>query len=171
MRNYKEKCGSESSWTLAECLPRKSRFALTLLIVAVRPFVDWNYKVRSCQVSIPGILQNFLNVINGGAGGRVSGLRLTPNPTLIGRFAQSSIARTAEQLGFRSSRDTYLTTWVNSGKSGREQALRPMAIRQARLEPLASSVFGRERMFNGWAAASGEKRIDFSEESPGSVTY
>ena len=37
-----------------------------------------------------------------------------------------------------------------------------MAIRQARLEPLALSVSGRERMFNGWAAASGEKRIDFS---------
>jgi len=36
-----------------------------------------------------------------------------------------------------------------------------MAIRQARLEPLALSVSGRERMFNGWAAASGEKRIDF----------
>jgi hypothetical protein len=37
-----------------------------------------------------------------------------------------------------------------------------MAIRQARLEPLALSVSGRERMFNGWAAASGEKRINFS---------
>jgi hypothetical protein len=37
-----------------------------------------------------------------------------------------------------------------------------MAIRQARLELLALSVSGRERMFNGWAAASGEKRIDFS---------
>jgi len=39
--------------------------------------------------------------------------------------------------------------------------LRLMAIRQARLEPLALSVFGRERMVNGWAAAGGEKRIDF----------
>ena len=37
-----------------------------------------------------------------------------------------------------------------------------MAILQARLEPLALSVSGRERMFNGWAAASGEKWIDFS---------
>ena len=37
-----------------------------------------------------------------------------------------------------------------------------MAIRQARLEPLALSVSGRERMFNGGAAASGENRIDFS---------
>ena len=57
----------------------------------------------------------------------------------------------------------YLTAWANSGKSGRasrEQALRRMAIRQARLEPLALSVSGRERMFNGWAAASEEKRID-----------
>ncbi len=35
-----------------------------------------------------------------------------------------------------------------------------MAIRQARLEPLASSASGHERMVNGWAAASGEKRID-----------
>ena len=40
--------------------------------------------------------------------------------------------------------------------------MRLMAIRQARLEPLALSVSGRERMVNGWAAASGEKRIDFS---------
>jgi phosphohistidine phosphatase SixA len=59
----------------------------------------------------------------------------------------------------------YLSAWANSGKSGRasrEQALRLMAIRQARLEPLALSVSGRKRMFNGWAAASGEKRIDFS---------
>ena len=39
-----------------------------------------------------------------------------------------------------------------------------MAIRQARLEPLALSVSGRERMFNGWAAASGENRMDFSAE-------
>ena len=39
-----------------------------------------------------------------------------------------------------------------------------MAIWQARLEPLALSTSGRERMFNGWAVASGEKRIDFSEE-------
>jgi len=36
-----------------------------------------------------------------------------------------------------------------------------MAIRQARLEPLALSASGHERMVNGWAAASGEKRIDF----------
>jgi hypothetical protein len=44
----------------------------------------------------------------------------------------------------------------------RAQALRLTAIRQARLEPLALSASGHERMFNGWAAASGEKRIDFS---------
>ena len=56
----------------------------------------------------------------------------------------------------------YLTAWANSGKSGRELALRLMATRQARLEALALSASGRERMFNGWAAASRERRIDFS---------
>ena len=40
--------------------------------------------------------------------------------------------------------------------------MRLMAIRQAHLEPLALSVSGGERMLNGWAATSGEKRIDFS---------
>ena len=58
----------------------------------------------------------------------------------------------------------YLTAGANSGKSGRarrEEALRLIAIRQARLEPLALSASGHERMVNGWAAASGEKRIDF----------
>ena len=39
-----------------------------------------------------------------------------------------------------------------------------MAIRPARLEPLGLSAYGRERMVNGRAAASGEKRIDLSEE-------
>ena len=37
-----------------------------------------------------------------------------------------------------------------------------MAIRQARLEPLALSASGHERMVNGRAAASGEKKIDLS---------
>jgi hypothetical protein len=32
-----------------------------------------------------------------------------------------------------------------------------MAIRQARLEPLALSASGHERMVNGWAATSGEE--------------
>ena len=41
-------------------------------------------------------------------------------------------------------RTPYLTAWANSGKSGRERALRLMAIRQARLGPLASSASGRE---------------------------
>ena len=36
-----------------------------------------------------------------------------------------------------------------------------MAIRQARLDPLALSVSGRERMFKG-PTASKEQRIDFS---------
>ena len=40
--------------------------------------------------------------------------------------------------------------------------MRLMAIRQARLEPLALSASGHERRFNGWAAASGEKRFNFS---------
>src|SRR5208337_2916013 len=67
----------------------------------------------------------------------------------------------------------YLTAWANSGKSGRanrEQALRHMASRQARLEPLALSASGHERMVNGRAAASGgENGLDFPRESPGSV--
>jgi len=37
-----------------------------------------------------------------------------------------------------------------------------MAIRQAGLEPLALSASGRERTVYGRAAASEEKRIDFS---------
>jgi hypothetical protein len=37
-----------------------------------------------------------------------------------------------------------------------------MAIRPARLEPLALSASGHERMVNGRAAASGEKSIGFS---------
>ncbi len=51
---------------------------------------------------------------------------------------------------------------VKSPTPGWHQALRLMAIRQARLEPLALSVSGRERMVDGRATASGEKRIDFS---------
>jgi hypothetical protein len=39
-----------------------------------------------------------------------------------------------------------------------------MGIRPARLESLALSASGHERMINGRAAASGEKRIDLSEE-------
>jgi hypothetical protein len=35
--------------------------------------------------------------------------------------------------------------------------LRLLPTEQARLEPLALSVSGRERMFNGWAAASGQE--------------
>ena len=36
-----------------------------------------------------------------------------------------------------------------------------MAIRQARLEPLALSASSHERIVNGWSAASGEESIDF----------
>ena len=38
-----------------------------------------------------------------------------------------------------------------------------MVIRQARLEPLALSVSGHERMVNGWAAVSGEEKFDSPE--------
>ncbi len=44
--------------------------------------------------------------------------------------------------------------------AGQRQALRLMAIRQARLEPLALSASCHGRMVNGCAAASGEERID-----------
>ena len=54
----------------------------------------------------------------------------------------------------------YLTAWSNSGKSGRERALRLMAIRQARLEPLAFSASGHEGAVNGWTATTeGKRRI------------
>ena len=58
---------------------------------------------------------------------------------------------------------TYLLGRIpgKSGRARREEALRLLAIRQARPDPLALSVSGPERMVNGWAAASGEKRIDF----------
>jgi len=39
-----------------------------------------------------------------------------------------------------------------------------MAIRPARLDPLALSASGREGVVNGRAVASGEKRMDLSEE-------
>ena len=44
----------------------------------------------------------------------------------------------------------------------REQALRLMGIRQARLEPLVWSAPGRERMVKGPTAASREERFVFS---------
>ncbi len=47
-------------------------------------------------------------------------------------------------------------------ESKQRTGIAPYGLRQARLEPLALSVSGRERMFNGWAAASGAKRIDLS---------
>jgi len=37
-----------------------------------------------------------------------------------------------------------------------------MGIRPARLEPLALSASGHERMVNGRAAASGEEKFDFA---------
>jgi len=53
----------------------------------------------------------------------------------------------------------------------REHALRLMAIRDARLEPLASSASGHERMVNGRPAASGEERFDLSAGIVHPVTY
>ncbi len=44
-----------------------------------------------------------------------------------------------------------------------------MAIRQARLEPLALSASCHKRMVNGWSAASGKNCLICSQESPGSV--
>jgi len=58
----------------------------------------------------------------------------------------------------------YLTAWANTGKSGRasrEQALRRMAVRQARLERLALSALGHERMVKSPKAASREERFGF----------
>ncbi len=59
----------------------------------------------------------------------------------------------------------YLTAWANSGKSGgatRENALRLMAIWQARLEQPELSSSSQESMVYGPTATSGGKRIDFS---------
>jgi hypothetical protein len=47
--------------------------------------------------------------------------------------------------------------------------LRLMAIRQARLERVASSAPAHERMVNGRSAASGTNRLISPQESPGSV--
>jgi len=47
--------------------------------------------------------------------------------------------------------------------TAREQALQPMAIRPASLEPLALSAPGHVRMVNEPPAACGEEKFDFSE--------
>ena len=60
-----------------------------------------------------------------------------------------------------SSEDTKLSCLGELGESGRELALRRMAIRQARLERLALSASDHERMVYGGAVASGEERSDF----------
>src|SRR5271157_4360970 len=83
------------------------------------------------------------------------------------RLVNTRQAREAEaRSGYRVPGTPYLTAGANSGKSGRarrEQALRLMGMRPARLEPLALRASGHERMVNGRAAASGEKRIELSE--------
>jgi len=43
--------------------------------------------------------------------------------------------------------------------------LRRLAIRQARLEPLALSASSHERIVNGRSAASGEESIDLGKQS------
>ena len=52
---------------------------------------------------------------------------------------------------------------IKDKKTRGGQALTLTAIWQARLERVASSASWHERMANGWAAASGEKRIELSE--------
>jgi len=47
---------------------------------------------------------------------------------------------------------------------GQEKPLRLISIRQALLKPLALNASGHERMVNDRAVASGEKRMDLSEE-------
>jgi hypothetical protein len=83
------------------------------------------------------------------------------------RLVNTRQAREAEaRSGYRVPGTPYLTAGANSGKSGRarrEQALRLMGMRPARLEPLALRAPGHERMVNGRAAAGGEKRIELSE--------
>ena len=64
--------------------------------------------------------------------------------------------------GCTSSGDTIPNCLGELGEIRERTGIAADGLRQARLEPLALSVSGRERMFNGWAAASGEKRIDFS---------
>jgi hypothetical protein len=46
-------------------------------------------------------------------------------------------------------------------ESKQSAGIAPYGLRQARLEPLALSASGRERMVHGWAATSEDKRIDF----------
>ena len=57
-------------------------------------------------------------------------------------------------------------------RSRKGQTLRLMAIRRARLELVALSASCRERMVNGWSAASGKRKncLICPQESLGSVT-
>ena len=62
-------------------------------------------------------------------------------------------------------------TWSSSREARRGQALRLIAIRQARLKPLALSASNHESMVNGRAAASGEERINLSAGIARLVVY
>ena len=72
--------------------------------------------------------------------------RLSGRPRMTGVGGRWRSSGTPYLTAWRSSGAPYLTAWANSGRSGRERALRLTAIRQGRLEPLALSVSGRERM-------------------------
>ena len=66
----------------------------------------------------------------------------------------------------------FLTAWANSGKSGRatrEQALRPMCIRQTRLEPLAWSPPATRERPTGERRRVGRNGLNCAQESPGSA--
>ena len=81
------------------------------------------------------------------------------------RLRNQGIQAPILQEGSGSSRDTIpncLGEFREIRESKERTGMRLMAIRQARLEPLALSVSGRDRMVNGGAVASGEERFDFS---------
>ena len=71
--------------------------------------------------------------------------------------SQYTIWKRAHQVGDKDSQDGHR----NRDGEGRHSL---EAIRQALLELAALSASGHERMVNGSAAASGEKRMDLSEE-------
>ena len=83
------------------------------------------------------------------------------------RLVNTRQAREAEaRSGFISSGDTIpdrLGEFLEIRESKERIGIASEGIRPARLEPLALRAPGHERMANGWAAASGEKRIELSE--------
>ena len=69
-----------------------------------------------------------------------------------------------------SSEDTKLSCLGELGESGRELALRRMAIRQARLERLALSAPTTREWSTVGRWRVGKSGLIFPQESPGSVT-